>query len=86
MALEEPFKHFPFSPRAKKKVNSSLPRPYSVSNLSIKLCSLVDKGYLIRADDGYLDFSRTVKEMIKSQTLNVSIQLRPNSKKDSEGS
>jgi hypothetical protein len=86
MALEAPYKYFPFSPRAKKEANSKLDKPYSTSNLSIKLCSLVDKKYLIRADDGFLDFSPAVKKMVQSETLDVILQLRPNSKEDVSGS
>lgn len=82
MALPEQFAFYPFSPKAKKLINSSLPKPYSTQNLSIKICSLIDKKYLVRDEDNFVDFAPQLKKMIKSSSLDVTLQHNPSSKKD----
>jgi len=83
MALPEQMHFYPFSPKAKKIVNATLPKPLSVQNMSIKICSLIDKEYLVRDEDNFVDYSPTLKQIIKSQSLDVNLQYRPTSKGNS---
>ncbi len=86
MDLPQSYRFYPFSPKARKMVNKSLPLPYSTQNLSIKICKLLDKRYLTKDEDNFLDFSPSIKQIIESKNLNVSLQHRPSNTKDSESS
>lgn len=83
MALPEQMHFYPFSPKAKKIVNASLPRPLSTQNMSMKVCGLIDKKYLVRDEDNFVDYSPSLKQIIKSQTLDVNLQYRPTNKASS---
>lgn len=83
MDLPESFKYHPFSPKARKLVVAQLPRQYTVQNMSIKICNIIDKGYLYRDEDNIVDYSPAMKEILNSKSLNVSLSYRSPDSKDS---
>ena len=83
MALPESMHYYPFSPKAKKAVNSKLAKPLSIQSMSLRLCGLIDKKYLIRDDDNFINYSPQLKLALKSQSLDVNLQHRSSDKASS---
>lgn len=80
MALPEEHNYMPFSSRARRIVSKKYYTPLSSALLSMRVRRLLDAGLVVKDEDGFLDFSPSVKKIRDSNsfTINVSISTEDN--------
>jgi hypothetical protein len=83
LSLPKQHDFYPFSPKARKEVMRKYPGKITVQLLSSRITSLIDKGYLIRDDDNFVDFSPSIKKLRHIDTFNVLLLYRPDNNEDS---
>lgn len=86
LSLPKQHDFYPFSPRARKEIMKRYPGKITVQLLSSRIASLIDKGYLIRDDDNFIDYSPSIKKLRHIDTFNVLILYRPDPSKDDRDS
>jgi len=82
MALPSTHRFYPFSYKARKIVSESYSPKISKQNLSQKVTSLLDKGYLYRDEDNFIDYNPVLKKMLELKEFNVTIVNRSTDKED----
>lgn len=73
MALPSTHRFYPFSFKARKLVSESYSPKISKQNLSQKVTSLLEKGYLFRDEDNFIDYNPVLKKILDTKEFNVTI-------------
>ncbi len=76
MALPDTHRFYPFSYKARKLVSESYTPKMTKQNLSLKVNSLISKGYLYRDEDGFIDYTSSIKKLLNTKEFNVTITNR----------
>jgi hypothetical protein len=63
-------------------VSESFTPSISKQNLSQKVTSLLEKGYLYRDEDNFIDYNPALKKMLDTKEFNVTIYNRSTDKED----
>lgn len=82
MALPSTHRFYPFSYKARKLVSESYSPTISKQNLSQKVTALLEKGYLYRDEDNFIDYNPVLKKMLELKEFNVTIVNRSTDKED----
>lgn len=82
LSLPKEHDFYPFSPKARKEIMKKYPGKITVQTLSSRIISIINKGYLVRDDDNFIDFSPSIKKLRHIDTFNVLLLYRPDSKTD----
>lgn len=83
LSLPKSHDFYPFSPKARKEIMKKYPGKITVQLLSARITALIDKGYLFRDDDNFIDFSPSIKKLRHIDSFNVLILYRPDTAEDS---
>lgn len=86
LSLPKKFDYFPFTALAKKIIYKEYTPPLSIAQLSTRVISLINKGYLVRDEDNFVDFSPHIKRLRRTNNFNAEIQIIPTNTEDSQGS
>jgi hypothetical protein len=73
MALPDTHRFYPFSYKARKLVSESYTPKMTKQNLSLKVNSLISKGYLYRDEDNFIDYTPTIKKLLNIKEFNVTL-------------
>ncbi len=76
MALPLKHRFYPFSTLARRIVSKSFPEPLTKQNISLKIASLIDKKFLYRDEDNFVDYNPVLKQLLDSKEFNVTITNR----------
>ena len=72
--LPPKYQHFPFTSHARRIIYNQYDPPLSISMLSSRVTSLIQKGYLVRDEDNFVDFAPIIKKLRNTKSLDVKIQ------------
>lgn len=80
LALPKEMQYMPFNSRARRIVSKAYPKPLSVASLSIKIARLIKSKHIVKDEDGFLDFSPSIRKIRDSHsfTINVSFDSQAN--------
>lgn len=82
MTLPKEHRYYPFSPKARRLVAAMFPKKLSKQNISIKINSLLEKGYLFRDEDGFINYNPTLVTLMNKDTFDAALICRPLNNKD----
>lgn len=86
LSLPPKFDYFPFTAQARKLIYAKYNPPLTVSMLSSRITSLISKGYLVRDEDNFVDFSPNIRKIRRTSSFHVEIQATTTIPKDSDRS
>lgn len=70
-------RYYPFSTKARKMIAALYVPTVTKQALSQKITSMVNKGYLIRDEDNFIDFNPVIKKLLKHEDLRIDLLYRP---------
>ena len=74
LALPRQYDYFPFTAKARKEIYRQYTPNMSVQIVSARVTSLILKGYLVRDEDNFVDFSPQIKKLRTLNSFDVKIQ------------
>ncbi len=84
LSLPKEHEYYPFSPRARKLVTSLYDGKITIQLLSARLTSLIEKGYLVRDEDGFIDFAPQIRKLKNTTSFNALLSYKSASGADLE--
>ena len=77
LSLPKEHEYYPFSAPARKIVTKLYDGSITIQLLSARLSSLIDKGYLVRDDDNFINFTPHIKKLRNIDTFNALLLYQP---------
>ena len=77
MALPKEQQYMPFNTRARKIISKSYSKPLSIASMSIKISRLIETKHIVRDEDGFLDFSPSIRKIRDSNHFSLNVSINP---------